>query len=92
MPFLPLPPPDCEGAYTEYQVVKIFGDLLPEFHRWMVGQTMPICNGRRWDPFNQKYQQACGGISHGPCYYDCDVVEFAEGKDRGLENVPVTDW
>ena len=44
-----LPQSSCPQGYTEDDLSKIFGDKLPSFTQWMTGQTMGICDGRRFE-------------------------------------------
>ena len=50
--------PACMHGYTAEQVDRILaehGRTEAEFHRWMRGQTMTLCDGRRWDRAEGKY-------------------------------------
>ncbi len=74
-----LPVPACELGYTQEQLVEILGDRLPEFNKWMVGQTAGICDGRSYDHEKQQYNETgCG--PHGFITYSWDVQRFVDGK------------
>lgn len=75
-----LPKPECEGGYTEQQIFDILGDRELAFRRWMRGQTMMLCDGRRWDPKGQEYVPSDCGTAHGPVVYRWDLERFLAGK------------
>ena len=73
-----LPPPDCELGYTDGQLHAILGDRLPAFRRWMRGQTVALCDGRRYDHDKCEYEPTgCG--PHGPATYGHDLRRFLVG-------------
>jgi hypothetical protein len=70
--------PECELGYTEEQLERILGDRLPDFYRWMVGQTFTGCNGMRYNYLTGEYEPTgCG--PHGFVYYAHDVNRFLSG-------------
>lgn len=71
-----IPEPECSSGYTEYQVEEIMGDRLDEFIRWMNGQTMCLCQGRKYNHETKKYEVDCDGIAHGPIVYAWDLKRF----------------
>lgn len=77
-----LPRPECEGGYTAEQVRSIMGDLHDEFQRWMSGQTVMLCEGRRYNHETRAYEPSCG--PHG-------VVTYRWGVGRFLLGLPVID-
>lgn len=73
-----LPKPDCEYGYTDTQLDDILGDRRPEFNRWMRGQTVAVCDGRRWIPETRVYvASGCG--PHGAATYGSDLRRFLAG-------------
>lgn len=73
----------CELGYPVEQLVEILGERLPEFDRWMDGQTRAICDGRRYDRGNCCYvASGCG--PHG-------VVTYSHAVQRFLWDLPVID-
>lgn len=74
----PLPPPECELGYTEGQIEQIVGDRLGEFDRWMNGQTMGLCDGRRYD-HEKREHLATGCGPHGAVVYGHDLRRFLAG-------------
>jgi hypothetical protein len=38
----------CPQGLTESDLQELFGDRLPEFDRWMFGQTSGLCDGRQF--------------------------------------------
>lgn len=74
----------CELGYTEDEIEDLMGDRLKEFERWMYGQTMAICGGRKYNHDTRKYEEACGGNPHGVIVYRWDA-------DRFLAGLPVID-
>ena len=74
-----LPKPDCELGYTDKQVDTIMGLRMAEFQRWMAGQTMAICDGRRFSYAENRYE-ATGCGPHGYITYPWDLQRFLDGK------------
>jgi len=71
--------PSCELGYTNKDLQEILGDRLPEFHKWMHGQTVAICDGRQYNHDKGEYEDtSCG--PHGVIYYSWDVSRFMAGK------------
>lgn len=75
-----LPKPECEVGYTDKQLREILGDRYETFKTWMAGQTMAVCNGKEWNPEEEKYEVACGGVAHGVIVYSWDLDRFLAGK------------
>lgn len=80
-----MPEPECKYGYPQSQIEKIFPeDRLKEFHLFMNGQTVSLCNNRRWDYIlGEEVEDDCG-TSHGTVFYRSDVFDFLSGR-------PVTD-
>lgn len=75
-----LPEPECPHGYTSTQVEEIMGDGLHHFYRWMAGQTVMICDGRRWDYDLQSYMPTgCEPGGHGAIFYRSDVERYLDG-------------
>ena len=74
-----LPEPACEGGYTADQVEEIMGAALPVFNRWMRGQTIMLCEGWSYNHETKHYDEACGGVAHGPVVYPWDLKRFLDG-------------
>lgn len=67
--------PECELGYTDDQLRRIFGDRLPEIYKWMAGQTVSVCDGRRYNYATSEYEPTdCG--PHGSIVYASDVQHF----------------
>ena len=75
-----LPPPECVSGYTRAQIEEILGDRTAEFWAWMRGQTMTLCEGRKYDHGTKSYVVACNGIAHGPVVYRWDLERFIDGR------------
>lgn len=74
----PLPDPHCELGYTHAQIEQIMGERVNQFHRWMAGQTVGLCEGRRWNHETGTSEVTdCG--PHGVVIYRSDVQQFLEG-------------
>jgi hypothetical protein len=58
-------------------------ERLEEFIKWMHGQTVGVCDGRRYD-YNANTFRDTGCGPHGPVYYRHDVARY-------LNNQPVID-
>lgn len=72
------PEPDCDLGYSfdlleETLGAERFADLMD----WMQGQTMAICDGRRYDHDTQEYYETLH--AHGPVVYTWDVMRFLAG-------------
>lgn len=76
--------PECEGGYTFAQLERILGIHYEDFGRWMRGQTMMLCEGRRYNYDTEGYVEACGGVAHGPVVYSWDLGRY-------LLNLPIID-
>lgn len=73
-----LPEPECCLGYTARQIEEIMGDQLEAFYRFMRGQTIAGCDGRRYDYSTGDYvDNSCG--PHGWAYYTSDVKQFLRG-------------
>lgn len=77
------PQPDCKYGYTQSQLDSILGSRLKEFEYWMRGQTVAVCDGRRYD-YNLKTYVDTGCGPHGTVVYSWDVQRF-------LQNRPIID-
>ena len=74
-----LPDPECQYGYTEEQLSTILGERIDAFNHWMRGQTMSICDGRRYDYDKGEYEDTgCG--PHGVITYRWDVQRFIDGR------------
>lgn len=72
------PEPDCTHGYShallkENLGVEGFSDLMT----WMYGQTMMLCDGRRYDHETKEYVKTHD--AHGPVVYTGDVRRFLNG-------------
>ena len=76
----------CPQGVTQDELEMILGDRLPTFDRWMVGQTMSICDGRSYNHEKREYEATeCADSPHGVVVYRSDLERF----QRGL---PIYDW
>jgi len=75
-----IPEPDCTYGYTESQLEEILGNDLDRFWRWMYGQTMCLCQGQSYNHETKNYEEACGGIAHGPVVYPWDLARYLAGR------------
>lgn len=81
--------PLCKGGYTKDQIQRIIGlSDLPNFRRWMNGQTQMLCEGRYWNAEKSGWYPACGGVAHGPVVYTHDLRRYI---DLGGINAPILD-
>ena len=71
--------PECRMGYTHPQLVRILGERLPEFNKWMYGQTMTLCEGRQYNHDTKEYEVACDGVAHGGVVYSWDLNRFLRG-------------
>lgn len=73
-----LPEPDCGHGYSVDLLEEVLGDsrfaeLMDRIH----GQTMMLCDGRRYDPEIEGYTETHD--AHGPVVYTWDVHRFLRG-------------
>lgn len=72
-----IPEPLCSGGYPWYQVEEILDDeTFAAFSKWMNGQTMMLCEGRRYNYETKEYEVDCDGVSHGGVVYAWDLKRF----------------
>lgn len=68
----------CMYGFTYEDQERILGDRLPEFSRWMRGQTITKCDGRQFNHATKKYEpDGCG--PHGMVVYRSDLERFLAG-------------
>lgn len=81
-----LSPPECHGGYPMAQLERELGmQSFRRFQLWMNGQTMMVCEGRRYDPLARAYEpDECADHPHGGVAYTWDV-------DRWLQAGPIID-
>lgn len=73
-----MPEPICKLGYPEEQLREILGDQYDDFQKWMIGQTMAICEGRSFHHDTRKYEaNGCG--PHGLVVYRWDLERFMKG-------------
>jgi hypothetical protein len=82
--------PECPQGYTREEIEEIFEHDekdLDDFWHWMVGQTMSVCDGRRYDHEARDYEPTeCADNTHGVVTYSWDVKRYLQNK---LNNVPL---
>lgn len=75
-----LPDPECEGGYPWSQIDTIFDvETVKRLEKFMAGQTMMLCEGRRYNHDTQDYREACNGVAHGGVIYPWDLQRFMDG-------------
>lgn len=73
-----LPEPECKWGYTNQQIEQIMGDRVNDFHRWMAGQTVCLCEGVEYNHAEKRsIPSGCG--PHGVIIYPSDVMQFLDG-------------
>lgn len=70
---------ECQLGYTREQLKRIFGDRLPDFNSWMIGQTGALCNGARYN-YETKKEEPSGCGPHGYVVYSWDVERYLQGR------------
>jgi hypothetical protein len=80
-----LPVPACTHGFASYQLKDSMStQQYKRLMEWMSGQTMMICDGRRYNHATREYEPSeCGG-RHG-------VVIYVHDVDRFLHAQPVVD-
>lgn len=73
-------------GFPESQLLRILDeDGLANFKRWMVGQTVSICDGRAYNHDTKEYEPTqCAPNPHGVVYYLHDLERF-------LKHLPIVD-
>lgn len=72
------PDPDCTHGYSFDLLEETLGDArFAELMDWMRGQTMMLCDGRRYDHDTREYYETHD--AHGPVVYTWDVQNFLRG-------------
>lgn len=84
-----LPAPECPYGYPKEQLEKLFGTYgYQRLGRWMVGQTMAICDGLTYSHEDKRYYPSpCADNPHGPVVYTWDLRDFVSAPDAR-----VIDW
>lgn len=72
------PEPDCDHGYSVALLEETLGEeRFKELMGWLYGQTMMLCDGRRYDPVTESYTET--HEAHGPVIYAWDVERFMRG-------------
>lgn len=72
------PEPDCTHGYSFDLLEETLGAArFAELMDWMRGQTMMLCDGRRYDHDTQEYYETHD--AHGPVVYTWDIQRFLRG-------------
>jgi hypothetical protein len=73
-------PPACELGYPRDQLERLLdAQQLARLDHWMRGQTVGVCDGRRYDHEARQYQDTgCG--PHGACVYCWDLERWLRGE------------
>jgi hypothetical protein len=74
----------CPSGHTKRDLEIIFpnGDDLADFYTWMNGQTMTLCDGRKYNHDAKEYQiSACGDEPHGVVVFSSDFEDYLAGFD-----------
>lgn len=69
----------CPHGLTRRDVKTVMGARLDEFDKWMNGQTMMICDGRKFNHDTREYEPDCPE-PHGVVAYRWDVERFLAGR------------
>ena len=76
-----LPAPSCPVGYTAEDLKKILGDDMEKFQNWMVGQTISLCEGRKFNYDTHEYVPTeCSAHPHGAVVYPWDLRQFLAHK------------
>lgn len=70
-----LPDPECLYGYTQPQLDQILGERQDDFREFMRGQTISLCDGKKWNYASQREEESgCG--PHGAVVYPTDLRRF----------------
>lgn len=73
-----VPESPCHLGYPRDAVEQIFAENVARFDEWMRGQTVAICDGRRFDHEAAEYEPTnCG--PHGVVVYEWDLRRYLAG-------------
>jgi hypothetical protein len=73
-----LPEPDCTHGYSFDLLEETLGkERFDRLMHWMRGQTMMLCDGRRYDHDAKSYEET--HEAHGPVVYAWDAERFLAG-------------
>ena len=69
--------PECQLGYPLTQLKRALSDGdYQRLMQWLVGQTVGVCDGRRWNPDTETYEPTgCG--PHGAVVYAHDLERWA---------------
>lgn len=72
------PHPVCPGGYPWGQIEQILDEeTFREFKFWMSGQTMMLCDGRKYNHELRVYEtDECAETPHGGVVYPYDLHRF----------------
>lgn len=74
----PLSEPECSYGYPWTQLEReVDAETVERLSDWMSGQTMAICDGRRYNDDSREYEPT--GHAHGLVVYRWDVERFLAG-------------
>lgn len=70
----------CPQGLTDADLDNLLGSRRNKFNKWMIGQTMSICDGRRYNHELKMYEPTeCADSPHGVVAYSWDVERFLAG-------------
>lgn len=70
----------CPMGLTGADIRELLGSREREFWKWMNGQTMSLCDGKRYNYAAKEYETTeCWGRPHGVVVYSSDVRRFMAG-------------
>lgn len=76
-----IPEPACESGYPWSQLGSFLNEAsLRLLEHFMHGQTMVLCEGRRWNQETDSWDEACGGVAHGVVVYPWDFERWIDGR------------
>jgi len=83
------PKPDCPSGYSWSFLEEILDEeTFEQFGKWMSGQTMTLCEGRRYDHEAKEYRaDECAGNPHGGVAYQYDLHRFLGFLGRYHQNL-----
>ena len=80
----PIPEPSCPHGYTRSDLSEIFPtqEAYQAFEKWMIGQTMMICEGKKFNyELNTYLPDQCWTTPHGTVVYPWDVIQYLDGGE-----------
>jgi hypothetical protein len=76
-----LPSPECEAGFPVTQLEELLTEeQFEDLSKWMYGQTMTLCEGKKYNNDTKTYRESCDGTAHGAVIYHWDLKRWLQGQ------------